>query len=589
MSSCANGLLLIGALWLPLCAFAQEPAASPGTAVPQPPVHVEMVLLNDFAAEEIDPATALSREGEHRAEALAHFAQGLAAEDLAETDQATEYFLRVIELDPGQSDLAIKVAFDFVRAGDIARGIGILKDAMKASPREPLLLLNLASIYARNLRKFDLAIRYAREAVEIAPSDPLVYQTLHEIYLAAGQISNAEKILERAARLESTDAEFWMRLGDLYTRTLVKEGGELTPQNRGKIDRVFAKALQFGPGDPLVLNRVADFYVASDRIPEALALYVKILENQSGVSAPLLVNVREKLARGLLAGGKRDEAITVLEEMVRDNPLQYESYELLGQLYQEKGDFEKALGVCEQSLLLSPNQPANYLRVSDLCMRLHRSDRAVKTLEDARARFRDIPLVTYSLAIAYQQAGRYDEALQAFEETQQEAGVSQEEILNGQFYFNYGAAAEQAGLPEKAVALMKKSIEIDPANAAQALNFLAYFWIDKGIRLDEAGAFLDRALEMEPDNGAFIDSLGWLHYRRGHYDKALGELLRAAGLLEEPDAVVFDHIADTYLKLGNTAQAVVYWEKSLGLNPDDKKIGAKRDAAKQQVTENHKP
>ena len=68
-------------------------------------------------------------------------------------------------------------------------------------------------------------------------------------------------------------------------------------------------------------------------------------------------------------------------------------------------------------------------------------------------------------------------------------------------------------------------------------------------------------------NGAYVDSLGWLYFKQGKFDEALTELLRAAELLPEPDAVVFEHIGDACDKLGRRAEAVLYWQKALQLNP----------------------
>src|SRR5207248_3567188 len=127
------------------------------------------------------------------------------------------------------------------------------------------------------------------------------------------------------------------------------------------------------------------------------------------------------------------------------------------------------------------------------------------------------------------------------------------EVLTGEFYLNYGAACEEAGNVEKAAELFKKSIEIDPGNAAQAYNYLGYMWIDRGENLDEAGELIKRALELDPDNAAFIDSMGWYYFKKGQYDKALAELLRAASSIEPTEAgEVYDHVGDTYARLGDT-------------------------------------
>src|SRR4030095_2590078 len=155
-----------------------------------------------------------------------------------------------------------------------------------------------------------------------------------------------------------------------------------------------------------------------------------------------------------------------------------------------------------------------------------------------------------------------------------------QEMLNAAFFFEYEAAAERAGLYDKATELFKRAIELDPADAAQAYNYLGFMWADQNIHLEEAEDYIKRALAAEPDNGAYLDSLGWLHYRQGKYEQALAELLSAAAALQGEDTTVFEHSGDTYSMMKQTAKALEYWQKSLVLDPDNKSLAGKIAAAK---------
>src|SRR5205814_7774727 len=94
---------------------------------------------------------------------------------------------------------------------------------------------------------------------------------------------------------------------------------------------------------------------------------------------------------------------------------------------------------------------------------------AMQLLSGARRGFPGVPEIVYYLAIAQREAKRYQQAVATFEETLHEAQLSEDDdVINAKFYFNYGAAAEQAGLYEKAAELLRKSISLDPANSAEA-------------------------------------------------------------------------------------------------------------------------
>ena len=226
--------------------------------------------------------------------------------------------------------------------------------------------------------------------------------------------------------------------------------------------------------------------------------------------------------------------------------------------------------------------PRNF-QVIDLLFKQKDYEGAADALAEARKRFPKAGLLTYYHAVALSQIKNHDEAMRAFERALVEAGNSQPDMLNADFYFDYGAAAEQAGQYVKASELFRKSIELDPDNAARSYNYLGYMWVERSENLEEAGQLIRRALEMDPQNGAYVDSLGWLYFKQGKFEEALTELLRAAELLAEPDPVVFEHIGDTFDKLGRNAEAVLYWQKALQLNPENKVLATKLDKSTENV------
>jgi tetratricopeptide (TPR) repeat protein len=109
-------------------------------------------------------------------------------------------------------------------------------------------------------------------------------------------------------------------------------------------------------------------------------------------------------------------------------------------------------------------------------------------------------------------------------------------------------------------------------------------WAEQNVHLDEAEDYVKRALASDPDNGAYLDSLGWVHYRKGQYEQALAELLSAVHALKQDDPTVFEHIGDTYAMLNQAPKALEYWEKALALDPTNKKLAAKIAAGKSRVS-----
>ncbi len=414
----------------------------------------------------------------------------------------------------------------------------------------------------------------------MAPDRLAPYQTLFEINFALNRKKNAEAILQRAQKLESQDPTTWLTLADLSVRLYSNEKGVFQTNHSAAVEPYLKKAISLAKDDVDALSKVGDDYVEINEVPNAIAAYLKALELSQGNT-----EIRYKLAQSFLKTGQRDEAIRALEEMIKTNSLRPESYEFLARLYQEGGNLEQALTNYEQAILLTPNQPENYLHAAEMQLELKKFDDAVLTLEQARHRF-PIPQMTYSLAVALSTAKRYSDALPIYEAALQEAKASQPEVLDAAFYFNYAVAAEQSNLIDKAAGLFKQCIELDPSKAAQAYNYLGYMYVDRNMNLDEAGLMIKKALELQPDNGAYIDSLGWYYYHTGDYPKALTELLRALERLKPEDPVVLEHVGDTYQALNNVGEAEVYWQRALKLDPTNQKLATKIDASKAKLTSN---
>jgi Tfp pilus assembly protein PilF len=128
-------------------------------------------------------------------------------------------------------------------------------------------------------------------------------------------------------------------------------------------------------------------------------------------------------------------------------------------------------------------------------------------------------------------------------------------------HFQLGALYDESKNKEKSVANMKKAIELNPKNAA-ALNYLGYTWAEMGVRLDEAEDLVQRALKIQPNDGFYIDSLGWVYYQKGEYPKAVEQLERAVEITVD-DPTIIEHLADAYEKAGRAERALTRYRDAL--------------------------
>lgn len=530
--------------------------------------HIALASSSDFILDENQrhplPAK-LDSKAERQAEAMARFVTGIFEEESLGPERAMESFRRVLEIDPGFTKLAIDVAHGHLRRGESTEAIGVLKDALKAAPKDLDIALALSSIYLRHLRKPDLATQYAEMAVSMNPKTIGGYEALWEIALAETNTAGVTKALDRALRAKSESPEFWIKLAELYSTSTTSDAFA-DEKIAGKIASCLDRANEFSGDDAALLIRIGDFYAINRQYEPATTLYQRVAELK-----PTIANLNEKLAETLIQLGRYNEALPVLETIISNNPLDIRAYDQLARIHSEQESLDKAAAAIEQAIIIDKTNPYRYEQLARILLFSGQAPKAAKRLQEARQIFPQAALFTQLHAKALSMSGEHDTAMTMFERAQIEASVTQPELLDGAFYFDYGMAAEAAGRYVKAADLFGKSIELDPLNAALPLNALGYMWADRNENLDEAEILIRRALELEPENGAILDSLGWVLYRKGDFENALHELLRAANSLPTADPVVYDHIGDAYHALKRNSEALLYWQKALQLdeeNPD---------------------
>jgi tetratricopeptide (TPR) repeat protein len=111
-------------------------------------------------------------------------------------------------------------------------------------------------------------------------------------------------------------------------------------------------------------------------------------------------------------------------------------------------------------------------------------------------------------------------------------------------------------------------VKLEPDNA-NALNYLGYTFADMGVNLDEAEQLIRKALEHKPGDGYITDSLAWVYYKRGAYEKAL-QLLEKAIEVVPDDPIIREHLGDVYDKLGMTEKALDSYRQSIEQGHSDK-------------------
>ena len=525
------------------------------------------------------PALHLQRDGERVAEALAHYTSALQFENSGKLREALDHYLAALAVDPANPDLAMHTAELAYSFKGRKEALAILQKAVQDSPDIPAPYLNLARFCATYAPDDPFENDRARQTLETAlqkfPQKAEVYGFAAITYLTQGLRKDAIAILDKALRLEMADPTFWLTLGRTAQQVWPLAQSEMREEHVTRVNAFYAKALRHAPGvkHESVQLEVAQYYLLSNQLPEARDLCEKMVAQNGNLPA------RKLLHRLYDAFGEKDKALAQLIEIVKADPKDVEQRRQLASAYESRDDFAKAVPHLETAIQIGGGEGEDYLYLGELLLRAQLFDKVIQLSQRSVKLFPDQAMFYVQSALAQRSLQRWDKAIEAFESAEKMAESGQGELINHRFYFQYGITLERGGRPDDAGRIFEKSITLTPKDevesAANTMNYLGYMWLELDRHLDKAGELIRKANELEPDNAAYVDSLGWWHFKKGDYPNAVKELQRAISLLAElqpDDAEIIEHLGQVYLKMDDLEKAREQFEKARALQPTDPRV-----------------
>lgn len=514
------------------------------------------------------------------ADVLAHYSAALQYESAGKLRQALEHYLAVFKADPTNADLAAHTAGMAMGFQGREAALKILEEAVKAGPRSPAPLLNLArfsSTYPPEdlFEKEDRALQAVTTALAQFPQHPEVYEAAVLLHLTQNHRDKAVQVMEQAARQPSRDPQFWLDLGRTAGRVWPLGQAEFQTEYRQKVEPFFENALKHVTRQDAeeVTLEVAQQCLLTNDLDRARQLCEKLVTEHHSLEA------RKLLYRLYEASEEKDKALAALEAVVKQAPTDAEQQRLLASEYDERKAPEKAIPHLEAAIQHGGGEIGDYVKLGWQFYKVQQFENMVRLGQRSIRLFPTHPFVHYQLAIAHRAREEWAASVKHFAEAEQHASANQAELLDHLFYYQYGITLERMERFEDASRMLEKSITLTPREesktAANTLNFLGYMWLEQGSHLDKAGEFITKANELLPNQPAYIDSLGWFHYKKANYPAALKELQRAEALLQpvQPeDAEILEHIGLTYQALGDQSKALDYLERASTLKTPDTRI-----------------
>jgi predicted Zn-dependent protease len=509
----------------------------------------------------------------------------LASDDLPKAEQ---YLTQAAKLEPSSApSLRNSLAFMYVRNAKYDEALAAVDHGLKLEPKNVELLRTKAAVYAAS-KRYDEAIQALLE-IKDPPASKLeeYYNFLSTLYLQKGDINGAQRTLTELANKRPDSLVTHVQLGRVYEAS----------GNPARAELEYSKALEINSENRALVVDLARTLTSQKKYGEAERVLDRAI-----VKDPSESNLRSAKVQLYLLQQKHTAAIAELRQLAKIEPDPAQTNTRIAIILLEQKRYKEAAAILESLLAEKPDQLGlNYYLASALVnlKKLEEAKQALSQIKPGLQLFVESRVMAASIA---QQQKDYPGALEFLNEglksrpdsaqllsfkaqmlrelgQKDEALAIQQQVIKlepneDKHKFLYAVYLDELGRKPEAVVVLRGLIQMNPKNSA-ALNYLGYTMVETdGSNLQEAELFIKQAIAIEPNNGYYIDSLGWLYFKQQRFKDAERELARAVKFVPD-DAVILEHYVRSLIEVGNRKAAKSYLAKAKKHAPhsDDKEVG----------------
>lgn len=505
-----------------------------------------------------------------RTKADYHFtiAESLSLE--GESAKAIEEYKLTLVYDPSSSQVRLRLAAEYVKAGLVSEAVEQCKAALETDPKHEDARLLLGGLYSA-LRMYDDAVAQYRLVQKLNPFNyeaPLfIGAILAEQHKYPEALATFTKITKDADAPNRHTAGYYIgrvKLEESETKKAAAQKKEVA-----EAEASFKQALTWKPSYQDAVLALGNLYETTGRKEMTLSLYQNYQEKQ-GPSANVAeelsrlyiekkdyakayeqfaimeqadktdVNVKAKMAFILIEQQRYVEAITRLEDVLAIEPSSDKIRFYLGAVFEETKDFAQAIQSFEKIPVGSTYFKEAVVHTSYLWKLQGNYDKAIATVEAGIQKDDSQPQFYALYGSLLDDTKQYDKAAKMLK------SATAKFPEHAQLQFFYGSIQDRVGQKDASITTMKKVLTIDKDHV-QALNFLAYAYADQGKNLDEAEKLVRHAATLQPGDAYIMDTLGWVLYKKGNMTEAIRQL-EAAYKMQPEESVIAEHLGDAYYR-----------------------------------------
>jgi tetratricopeptide (TPR) repeat protein len=467
-------------------------------------------------------------------------------------DAADRAFHKALEIEPDNEDALTGLATVLGIKGDGTGAADLLKKAAEKNPSADS-LNRLADAYEQ-MKEYGLAADTLRRALELNPPNaPDLQRKMALFLISAERYDDALAAYQDLANDDPTDADAYLRISQIYRQK----------RDLAKAREASDKAKAIDPGNIQIKLNEGYILQAEGKSTEAIEVIRGILKQ-----------TELRTYDPAQQAGRIDllEQLAVMQRIADQNDAAVDSYRQIATLDAAKGphasasiietymsakEFSKAQEEADAAFKKWPADREVRVSRASLLAEMGKTDAAAADIKKMLDGTND-RAIQLALADLYVKGRKFDDAAKSLDAAEK-SSESQEDKID--VWFKRGAMFERMKNVSAAETEFRKVLAVMPDNPA-TLNYLGYMLTDRNLRLPEALAMIQKAVDRDPNNGAYLDSLGWAYFRMGKLPEAEDNMRRAVELTPH-DPTMRDHYAEVLFKAAKVREAVAQWEASL--------------------------
>jgi len=467
--------------------------------------------------------------------------------------EAQNAYKKALEIDPDNEDALTGLAMVYADLGDTTSAADLLKKLATKNPT-PRSMQALAAAYEQ-MHEYALAAETLKRTLDLNPPNASELKKFMAADLRrAQQYQAALKVYQELVTEEPTDAESYLRMSNIYTQL----------RDFTKAREAEDKARAIDPNNLDVRYNEVSILEAEGKTPEAIARLKEILDttakkNYTKEERANRIELLDMLWRLYRQNDQTELAVEAARQIAEvDHDKDAVVAAEIIDTYRLGKDLPKAQKEAEAALKKWPDDRTLHATHASLLADLGQTDAAAAEMKKLLDGKNDREVYFQLAQLVYDRSRKFDEEAKALDAAEK-LSVTKEE--KQEIWFQRGAMYERMKKADLAEAEFRKVLEVNPDNAP-ALNYLGYMLADRNIKLPEALTLITKALDIDPNSGAYLDSLGWVYFKMNRLPEA-EENLRQALLRTPRDATVHDHMGDVLLRQSKVKEAIAQWQLSL--------------------------